>query len=149
MAVKQDISDSSLVKQYESRLLLLHNQWPGNPIKFFDRDGPETAYKGNNFHLAVECICIVIQANGDVTEIFITPFLLHDGMPVTQPVGNQIKVMKAYMPVPEGDLFHIELLSIQVDHLAFHKFPFPHDSFGALLTLADNDGCRYDNSREQ
>ena len=61
----------------------LKDQWPGNTVKFLDRDGPETTDKGNDFHLAVECIGAVIKANGDITEIFITPFLFNDGVAIT------------------------------------------------------------------
>ena len=39
-----------------SGILQLHNQWPGNPVKFLDRDGSETTDKDNYLHLAVECI---------------------------------------------------------------------------------------------
>ena len=62
----------------------LHDQRPGNAVELVDRDGPETPDEGDDFHLPVERVGAVFEADGDVTEILIAPFLLNDGVSFRQ-----------------------------------------------------------------
>lgn len=128
------------------RLLLLHNQWHGNAVKLVNRNGSETADKGDGFDLPDEKAGAVLEAKADVAEILIAPSLFEDGAPFHQPVGNQVIGMNAGVPVLEADLLHVKPFPVPTDNLASQEFAFPHDSFRFPL---DNDGDNDEDSQKQ
>ena len=96
----------------------------------------------------MERVGAIIEANGDVAEIIVIPSLFNDGMSFSQSFGNQIIGMNADMPILESNLLHIKLFSVPNDNLTLQEFTFPHDLFGLLLSLIDNDGYSNENHQE-
>lgn len=72
------------------KVLELHDQWPGNTVKFVDGDGPETFDKGDDFHLPVERVGVVFKVDGYIAEVLIAPFLLNDGMSHSCFISNAV-----------------------------------------------------------
>lgn len=75
---------------------MLYNQRLGDGVKFINRDGSETADKGDGVHLTDKRVGVIFEADGDVAEIIIIPPLFNDGMAFRQFVGNQIEGMDTY-----------------------------------------------------
>ena len=49
-------------------------------VKLINRNGSETADKGDDFHLTDERVGVIFETNGNVTEVIIIPSLINDGM---------------------------------------------------------------------